>query len=52
MLTLPSELFRYRGQHFKMVIGKPIPWQTFTPDKSDTDWAQYVRDQVFALAQE
>lgn len=52
MLTLPSELFRYRGQHFKMVIGKPIPWQTFTPDKSDADWAQYVRDQVFALAQE
>lgn len=52
MLTLPDELFRYRGQHFKMVIGKPIPWQTFTPEKSDSEWAQYVRDQVYALKQD
>ena len=52
MLTLPDELFRYRGQHFRMVIGKPIPWQTFTPEKTDTQWAQYVRGQVYALKQD
>lgn len=52
MLTLPDELFRYRGQHFKMVIGKPIPWQTFTPEKTDAQWAQYVREQVYALKQD
>ncbi len=52
MLTLPDELFRYKGQHFKMVIGKPIPWQTFTSEKSDTTWAQYVREQVYALKQD
>ena len=49
MLTLPDELFRYKGQHFKMVIGKPIPWQTFTPERTDVQWAQFVREQVYAL---
>ena len=52
MLTLPDELFRYKGQHFKMVIGKPIPWQTFTPERTDTQWAQFVREQVYALKQD
>ena len=52
MLTLPDELFRYKGQHFKMVIGKPIPWQTFTPERTDTQWAQFVREQVYVLKQD
>ena len=52
MFTLPDELFGYRGQHFKMVIGKPLPWKTFTSEKSDTEWAQYVREQVYALKQD
>ena len=52
MLTLPSEMFHYRGQHFKMVIGKPIPWQTFGPEKTDTQWAEYVRERVYALKQD
>lgn len=52
MLTLPDELFGYRGQHFKMVVGKPIPVQTFTREKTDTEWAQYVREHVYALKQD
>ena len=52
MLTLPSEMFRYRGQHFKMVIGKPIPWQSLTPEKTDAQWAQWVKEQVYALKQD
>ena len=52
MLTLPDELFGYRGQHFKMVIGKPIPYTTFTSEKTDTEWAQYVKEQVYALKQD
>lgn len=51
MLTLPSELFRCRNGHFKMVIGKPIPCSTFTPERSDAEWAAYVREQVYALKQ-
>lgn len=52
MLTLPDELFRYRGQHFKMVIGQPIPWQTFTSEKTDSQWAEWVKEKVYALKQD
>lgn len=52
MLTLPSEVFRCRGKHFKMVIGKPIPWQTFTKERSDTEWAEYVRGIVYSMKQD
>ncbi len=52
MFTLPDELFRCRGKHFKMVIGQPIPWQTFTPEKSDTEWAAYVREKAYELKQD
>lgn len=52
MLTLPSEVFRCRGKHFKMVIGKPIPWQNFTRERSDIEWAAFVREQVYALKQD
>ena len=51
MYTLPDECFRSRGKRFKMVIGKPIPWQSFTSEKTDTQWAEYVRERVYELAQ-
>ena len=51
MFTLPDEMFKCRGKHFKMVIGKPIPWQSFTSEKTDTQWAAYVREKVYELAQ-
>ena len=51
MYTLPDEFIRCRGKRFKMVIGKPIPWQSFTPDKTDAQWADYVREKVYELAQ-
>lgn len=52
MFTLASELFKQRGNHFKMVFGKPIPWQTFTKDRKDAEWAAWVRDKVYELKQE
>lgn len=52
MFTLASELFKQRGNHFKMVFGKPIPWQTFTKDRKDVEWAAWVRDKVYELKQE
>ncbi|MBO6096372.1 MAG: 1-acyl-sn-glycerol-3-phosphate acyltransferase [Bacteroidales bacterium] len=51
MFTLPDEMFRCRGKHFKMVIGKPIPWESFTSEKTDLQWAACVREKVYELAQ-
>lgn len=52
MFTLADELFKCRGKKFKMVIGKPIPWQTFTEERKDAEWAAWVREQSLALKQE
>lgn len=49
MLTLPDELYRSQHKSYTLVIGKPIPWQTFTPDKKDMEWAAWVREQVYKL---
>mgnify|MGYP002623323747 FL=1 len=49
MLTLPDELFRYRGQHFRMVIGEPIPYTKFTSERTDAEWAAWVREKSLEL---
>ena len=50
MFFLPDELYRGRGKTFRLVIGRPIPWQTFTQDKKDTEWAAWVRSKTYELA--
>ena len=49
MLTLPDEM--YKGQHkpYRLVFGKPIPWQNFTAEKKDMEWAAWVREKVYEL---
>lgn len=49
MPTLPDELFKAQGKTFRVVIGKPIAWQTFTKERTATEWAAYVREQAYAL---
>lgn len=49
MLTLPDELYRSQHKSYSLVFGKPIPWQTFTQDKKDVEWAAWVRERVYAL---
>ncbi|MBQ7742873.1 MAG: 1-acyl-sn-glycerol-3-phosphate acyltransferase [Bacteroidaceae bacterium] len=49
MLFLVDELYRNMHKSFDVHIGKPIPWQTFTSDRSYSDWAQWLRAQVYEL---
>ena len=49
MLFLVDELYRNMHKSFEVHIGKPIPWQTFTSDRSYSDWAQWLRAQVYEL---
>mgnify|MGYP002775172835 FL=1 len=49
MLFLVDEMYKNVGKHFRIAIGKPIPWQTFDHSKSATEWAQYVKDKVYEL---
>ncbi len=52
MIFLVDEMYRNVGKHFTVHIGKPIPWQTFDASRTHAQWAQYVEDQVYALAAE
>ncbi len=49
MLYLADEMFKQVGKEIKIIFGKPIPYQTFDRSKKDTEWASYVKQQVYAL---
>ncbi len=49
MAFLPDELYRARGKTFRVVFGKPIPWQSFDRSRNPKEWAQIVRAAVYDL---
>ncbi|MBI3237632.1 MAG: 1-acyl-sn-glycerol-3-phosphate acyltransferase [Flavobacteriia bacterium] len=49
MLYLADELFRQKGQHVKVTVGKPIDAITLDKQKSDTEWAEWFRQEVYKL---
>ncbi len=50
MLFLVDEMYKNRHKHFRVVVGKPIPWQTFDSGKKAVEWAKYVEDRVYEQA--
>ena len=51
MFFLVDELFKQYGKTVNIVIGEPILPETFTKDKSDYQWAQWVKEEVYKLKQ-
>jgi len=49
MMYLPDEMFKQKNKEFRIVIGKPIPWQTFDKSKSHAKWALWVKELVYNL---
>ena len=49
MLFLVDEMYKNVGKQFTVTFGKPIPWQTFDKSRSHSQWAQWVKEQVYAL---
>ena len=49
MLLLVDELYRAQGSTYRIVIGKPIPWQRFDSSRKPIEWAQVVRAEVYDL---
>ena len=50
MLFLADEMFKNTGKTFTITFGKPIPWETFTKEKSPMEWAEFVKDEVYKLS--
>jgi 1-acyl-sn-glycerol-3-phosphate acyltransferase len=46
MLYLVDEMFKQRGNTFKIFYGKPIPYTTFDNSRSPQEWADWVRQHV------
>ena len=49
MMFLVDEMYKNVHKTFRVVIGKPIPWQTFDKSRNPIEWAQYVREKVYTL---
>ena len=46
MVLLVDEMYRARGKTYRVVIGDPIPWQTFDNSKRPVQWAQWMKSLV------
>ena len=46
MLLLVDEMYRAQGSTYRVVIGKPIPWQTFDGSRKPAQWAEWLKEQV------
>jgi len=49
MFFLVDELFRQKNMKIDINIGKPIDPATFDKSKSDKEWADWVKEQVYSL---
>ncbi len=50
MMYLADEMFKQRGREFTIKIGEPIKWETFDKSKSQTEWANWVKELVYKMA--
>lgn len=49
MLYLADELFRQKGRHVKVTVGKPVAAASLDSSKSDKEWAEWFRQEVYKL---
>ena len=49
MLFLADEMFKQKGNTIHFKIGKAISWETFNETNSHKEWAQKVKNHVYAL---
>ncbi|MEO1255634.1 MAG: hypothetical protein AAFY41_12255 [Bacteroidota bacterium] len=48
---LVDELFKQEGKTINIVIGKPILPEVFNKERTDYEWAQWVKNEVYKLKQ-
>jgi putative hemolysin len=49
LMLLPREMLLKKNKTIRLIIGKPIPYQTFDTSLSHWDWAQKIRKHVYDL---
>ena len=48
-LLLPREMMLQRNSTVTLNVGKPITYQTFTDERTHSEWAQWVKSIVYSL---
>ena len=48
MLYLVDEMYGANGQHFTVHVLPPIPYTTFDGSRTPKEWAEYVKQIVYA----
>jgi putative hemolysin len=48
-MLLPNEMMRQRNSTVVMTIGNPISWAGLTKEKSQNEWAQFVKEKVYEI---
>jgi len=51
LLLLPREMFNKKNKTVKVIIGQPIPWQTFDNSLTRDEWAKRIRRHVYDMGQ-
>ncbi len=49
LIYLPGEMFKTKGQTFKITFGKPISWDSLDKSKSQAEWAKEIKNIVYTL---
>lgn len=52
MLFLPHEMIRQNNKTLVITFGKPIPWTRFDKSRTDAQWAEIIREEVYTLAKD
>lgn len=52
MLYLVDEVYKQKGKTLKITVGKEIEYKRFTKEFTPLEWAQKVKEQVYALRSE
>ena len=48
-MYLIDEFYKHKNKDMSIYFGEPIPYQLFTNEKSDKEWAEYVKEIVYSL---
>ena len=48
-MYLIDEFYKHKNKDMSIYFGEPISYQSFTNEKSDKEWAEYVKEIVYSL---
>jgi putative hemolysin len=50
IILLPREMHKQKNSTVFLTVGKPISWQSLTAEKSHKEWAMFIREAVYKIA--